>query len=205
MKSPILARTLRHMGQTLIRIAELIESGDMSDEKLKWTRPELVRLPTENAEVPSSRKMESFSPRLADEAKAIYTARRSRADHIKIALDNEAAWDIMLDLYWQAYNGRHVSISSACIASAVAPTTALRWIDVLIKEGYTERAPSAHDKRRHWLSLTMKGKLELERFLFDALGRREREGRMAVDQCIFKWGNESFKREEKKETEGPNN
>ena len=63
-------------------------------------------------------------------------------------------WDILLDLYAHALEGRRVSITSSCIASGVPPTTALRYLQVLEEAGLIERVDDRVDRRRSFLSLT---------------------------------------------------
>jgi DNA-binding MarR family transcriptional regulator len=62
----------------------------------------------------------------------------------------EPQWRILLDL---AADG-DCDISSACIASGAAMTTALRHIQLLESAGLVARHPDQFDRRRWWLSLT---------------------------------------------------
>lgn len=80
-------------------------------------------------------------------------------------LFQDPAWDILLDLYAAHLEGRSVSVSSACIASMVPPTTALRWITVLEKRGLVLRANDDLDARRRHLFLTDKARRFLETFI----------------------------------------
>ena len=47
--------------------------------------------------------------------------------------------------------GQLISISSATIAAAVPPTTALRYIEALQRHGLAERRPDPDDRRRWYL------------------------------------------------------
>ena len=69
-------------------------------------------------------------------------------------LFQDPAWDILLDLYAAKLEGRSVSISSACIASMVPPTTALRWITLLEERGLVMRSYDEADRRRKYVALT---------------------------------------------------
>lgn len=94
---------------------------------------------------------------LTAKAAAIYSGRRARDRAFDDpSLFSDPAWDIMLDLFI-AKNQHLISVSSACIAAAVAPTTALRWIDILIKKGLVERTPDQFDRRRTFVRLTKRG------------------------------------------------
>ena len=48
----------------------------------------------------------------------------------------DPVWDILLDLYASHYEGKNVAVTSLCIAAAVPPTTALRWIKVMTEKGW---------------------------------------------------------------------
>lgn len=66
----------------------------------------------------------------------------------------EAAWDILLDLVAMQYRGKKVSVTSACAAANLAPTTALRYLCALEDGGYLVRTPDPADARRQWIELT---------------------------------------------------
>ncbi len=87
---------------------------------------------------------------------ALYKIRRAR-DRVFPGLFADASWDIMLDLYDHRRRGRAVTISSACVASSVPPTTALRHLDVLTASGLVTRRSCPHDARSTYVELTQKG------------------------------------------------
>jgi DNA-binding MarR family transcriptional regulator len=87
----------------------------------------------------------------------IISNRRKRREYFGNALVSDPAWDMILDLAVARSRFRRVSVSSLCIASGVAPTTALRWIKVLTDEGLILREADSQDKRRTFVSLTEKG------------------------------------------------
>ncbi|MES2290005.1 MAG: winged helix DNA-binding protein [Pseudomonadota bacterium] len=66
----------------------------------------------------------------------------------------DPAWDMMLDLAAARLEGREVAVSSLCIAAAVPPTTALRWIKTLTDSGMFERVADPHDRRRVHIQLS---------------------------------------------------
>lgn len=91
-------------------------------------------------------------------AQAEYRTRRSRDALFKTeGLFSEPAWDILLDLFIAYVGGKTISISSACIASCVPQTTALRWIDALESAGFVGRYADPKDRRRSLLKLTPVG------------------------------------------------
>ncbi|MFM7335487.1 MAG: MarR family transcriptional regulator [Tabrizicola sp.] len=66
----------------------------------------------------------------------------------------DPAWSILIDLFRAELKGERVSVTSACIGSGVADTTALRYIRALEDRGYVHRTPDPDDKRRVFLRLT---------------------------------------------------
>lgn len=72
-------------------------------------------------------------------------------------LFGEPAWDILLDLFIAAKERRRVSVTSACIGSAVPSTTALRWISILERHGLLSREADPGDARRVYVRLSPRG------------------------------------------------
>lgn len=98
--------------------------------------------------------------------KMLYQERRLRADLFDDPdLFGEPAWDILLDLAVHEGQGRPLSVTGACIGSGVAPTTALRWVNVLEKKGFIQRSPDPLDHRRVYLILTQLGRAHLHNFV----------------------------------------
>lgn len=82
-------------------------------------------------------------------ARQTYDDRRRRTKIFATEdLFGEPAWDILLDLFIAAKERRRVSVTSACIDSAVPSTTALRWITILEKNGFLAREADPGDARR---------------------------------------------------------
>jgi hypothetical protein len=88
-------------------------------------------------------------------AKALYAQRRARDRTFgEIAsYFNEPAWDIALELFVAEGEGKQVSVSNACIAACVPPTTGLRWIRCLTEAGFVEEQVDTGDRRRRLLRL----------------------------------------------------
>ncbi|WP_017663986.1 winged helix DNA-binding protein [Porphyrobacter sp. AAP82] len=98
-------------------------------------------------------------------ARKAYALRRKRAVLFgNPDLFGEPAWDILLDLYIAAGEGKPVSVSSACIGSAAPATTGLRWLGVLAEEGLVVREADAENHRRVLVRLTPSGQAAMDRF-----------------------------------------
>jgi hypothetical protein len=93
-------------------------------------------------------------PNAAGFARQILAARGRIGNYVDADLFADPARDILLDLFVAGEEGQRISISSCCIAAAVPPTTALRWIGMLKKRGLIQEVVDPSDGRRKWLSLT---------------------------------------------------
>lgn len=108
----------------------------------------------------------------AETVRRMIRARRLRDGFFEGGLFEEPAWDMLLDLYAAHLEGTQVSVSSLCIAAAVAPTTALRWIGKMTEAGLFTRQPDPVDRRRAFMVLTERA-LEGMRGYLNALRRLE--------------------------------
>ena len=81
-------------------------------------------------------------------------ARRRRSRPFPELLFEDPAWDMLLDLYAAHLERAQVSVSSLCIAAAVPPSTALRWISKMTEDGLFVREPDPFDRRRAFMALS---------------------------------------------------
>lgn len=88
------------------------------------------------------------------EIRAMLRARRLREQFLPPELFADPAWDMILDLMAARLSGQRVSVSSLCIAAAVPPTTALRWIRQLTERGVFARIDDPADGRRVFIEIT---------------------------------------------------
>ncbi|WP_324262513.1 winged helix DNA-binding protein [Altererythrobacter sp. H2] len=106
-------------------------------------------------------------PRLV---RRIIQQRQLRAKYFDGELFADPAWDMLLDLTAARAEHTRVSVTSLCIASAVPPTTALRWISQMVDAGLLERQQDEVDRRRAFIALTDKAADAMARY-FAELGR----------------------------------
>ena len=104
----------------------------------------------------------------AGQIRAIIRARRMRDHFFKSDLFADPAWDMLLDLMAARLEQRKVAVSSLCIAAAVPPTTALRWIKTLSEQGLFVRVADAEDGRRVFIELSDRAAADLESYLKSA-------------------------------------
>jgi DNA-binding MarR family transcriptional regulator len=91
-------------------------------------------------------------------------SRRLREQFFPAPLIEDPGWDMLLDLFAAELEDRGVSVSSLCIAAAVAPTTALRWIGKMTEAGLFERRPDPFDRRRAFMMLTEPARQGMHRY-----------------------------------------
>ncbi|MGB3753709.1 MAG: MarR family transcriptional regulator [Parerythrobacter sp.] len=89
-------------------------------------------------------------PRLV---RQVIEQRRLRDQFFDAKLFADPAWDILLDLTAARAENLRVSVSSLCIAAAVPPTTALRWVREMEAAGLLDRVADDTDKRRVFIAL----------------------------------------------------
>lgn len=90
----------------------------------------------------------------ANDFRRVIRARRLRARFFDEGLFADPAWDMLLDLAAARLEGGAVAVSSLCIASAVPPTTALRWIRIMSEQDLLERTADPMDGRRVFIGLS---------------------------------------------------
>jgi len=100
----------------------------------------------------------------------IIRQRQLRGRFFDAELFADPAWDILLDLTAARAEHKRVSVTSLCIASAVPPTTALRWIGQMTEAGLLERVEDESDRRRAFIALTERS-AEAMALYFTELGR----------------------------------
>lgn len=87
-------------------------------------------------------------------AKWVLASRRRRPKAFRSIRFGEPNWDMILDLYITDREGRRVDVSGLCLASGVAPTTALRYVELLIDDDLISKIDDVNDGRRSFVSIS---------------------------------------------------
>ena len=103
---------------------------------------------------PTARTDEKGAEITAGQVRAIIRARRLREQYFHADLFADPAWDMLLDLMAARLGKQRVAVSSLCIAAAMPPTTALRWIKTLCEQGLFVRSADPEDGRRVYIELS---------------------------------------------------
>nr|WP_137677476.1 MarR family transcriptional regulator [Parerythrobacter lutipelagi] len=105
----------------------------------------------QSSDLVRSQKPPLPEPRLV---RQIISQRRLRGEFFAVDLFADPAWDMLLDLTAARVEHVRVSVSSLCIAAAVPPTTALRWINQMVESGLFDRVEDDADRRRVFIGLS---------------------------------------------------
>jgi hypothetical protein len=116
---------------------------------------------------------ESISPEervLPTDEACLIVARRMLSMHRARAqmlgdLCTDAPWVMLLDLYDALAKKSDISVSSVCIASLAPPTTALRYLSILVDQGLVQRIRPTHDARLVYVALTPMGNTTMTKLL----------------------------------------
>lgn len=92
-------------------------------------------------------------------------ARQVRDDVFGKTMFLNPAWNILLELFIAAEEGRNVTIKSACVAAGVPQSTALRHIAHLIDVRLAMRAQHPSDARSAYLKLSDSGRARMVSFI----------------------------------------
>ena len=147
------------------------QGADSESERLQRLNEEAARIAEALARLTNSAPPQTPSPFLEDrvsgyragsddplpiaasEVRQAIRLRRMRDQLFGAGLFEDPAWDMLLDLFAAELERSRVSVSSLCIAAAVAPTTALRWIGRMTESGLLLREPDPFDRRRAFMAL----------------------------------------------------
>ena len=142
-----IAGGLRLISRALDRLAGEIEGNE---PVFFANTPAVAKLPTEKARL---------SPALKPAAVAETRQRRYRQQFLDGDLLGEPAWEILLDLFIAYHEEREITVMSACLASGVPQTTALRWLNMLEEKGLIVRRAHRTDARARIVELSRDGVL----------------------------------------------
>jgi DNA-binding MarR family transcriptional regulator len=103
-----------------------------------------------------------------EHVRSVIRVRRLRGRHLSGELFADPAWDILLVLFHSELLQQRVAVNRLCAASAVPPTTALRWINTLVEKNLIIRRPDPFDGRRVFVDLAPETSAALRRYFAEA-------------------------------------
>jgi hypothetical protein len=147
-------------GQGTARLQQLSEEvGRIASILAALSEEDHAAFLTEDGEGDARAKIDSTQIR------TMIRARRLRDHFFRGELFADPAWDMLLDLMAARLDQQRVAVSSLCIAAAVPPTTALRWIKTLCDQGLFVRVADPEDGRRVFIELSDKAAAALDAYL----------------------------------------
>ncbi len=164
-----LLRLTEQVGQIAERLermggAERAGALDESDGALRFESPRrgFFAAPEDGGD----RLVRATRPALPDPrlVRQMIRQRQLRSRYFGNELFADPAWDMLLDLTAARAEHIRVSVTSLCIASAVPPTTALRWIGQMIEAGLLHRVEDEADRRRAFITLSDKAADAMARY-----------------------------------------
>lgn len=97
--------------------------------------------------------------------KTVVRKRERRGEYLDRELFSDPSWDILLDLTSAKLAGVPVPVSSACAATHLPLSTALRYVRSLVEAGLVRRWQDPSDRRRDLLELETKTMEAMRRYL----------------------------------------
>jgi hypothetical protein len=131
------------------------DAGRLADDKMDGLFFNLTR--QSQSILPQVATPSLPDPRLV---RRIIKRRQFRGRFIDPEILGEPAWDIA--------EHRRVSVTSLCIASGVPSTTALRWIDLLVRANFCDWVEDEKGGRKTFVSLSDFGVQQMARYFAEA-------------------------------------
>ena len=125
---------------------------------------------------PDNYRAGPMSPVTVEDVRSIVRLRRLRERFFPADLFADPAWDMLLDLMVARLEKSAIAVSSLCIAAAVPPTTALRWIKTMTESGLFVRVADPEDGRRVFIELAEPTAVAMMNYL----GAAKSQGGLAV-------------------------
>ena len=157
---------LAQFARTLAQMAEPELSDKVTDKPISYRAAPLGGFQG----FPNGQPVTSGGPTPRN-LREIIKLRRRRDRFFQPDLFADPAWDILLDLKAATQEGQRVSVSSLCIAAAVPPTTALRWITAMTENGMLLRCQDPADARRVFIELSSETSAKIDDYFVAAGGR----------------------------------
>ncbi|MBU6253205.1 MAG: MarR family transcriptional regulator [Alphaproteobacteria bacterium] len=149
-----LQRLADEVGRIARTLASLSAQAPLAEARLADMRPGFFGEPPGVDHPPNARDI-----------REMIRMRRLRDRFFDASLFADPAWDMLLDLMAARLEGVQVAVSSLCIAAAVPPTTALRWIKLMTDNGLFERVSDPVDGRRVFIRLSDNSAEAMTRYL----------------------------------------
>jgi hypothetical protein len=156
---------LAEFARTLSRMADTDRSSGLSDKPVSFRAAPIGAFQAFPVTAANTKTIGAKAVR------DIIKKRRLRERYFDAELFADPAWDILLDLKAAALESQNVSVSSLCIAAAVPPTTALRWITAMTESGMLVRRQDPDDARRVFIELSEESSAKIDDYFTAVAGQ----------------------------------
>ncbi|MFM2099323.1 MAG: hypothetical protein RLZZ366_862 [Pseudomonadota bacterium] len=166
---------LRRLSDEVTRIARALSNLSSGGMSAPGELSEMLQSQVNDVQIGFAAEPVELSPSAlpkASDIRLMLRLRRLRDSYFDPSLFADPAWDMLLDLLAARIEGDQVAVSSLCIAAAVPPTTALRWLKAMTDHGLFERHADPLDGRRIFIRLTDAATRAMGKY-FAAAGRLE--------------------------------
>ncbi len=150
-------RQVEIIARAVIRLGQRLHAINNDSPEPRPVMEVEDKLASEEASLDNAEAIESL--------RRLIRSRRLRERFFEDARFGEPAWDIMLDLSLAWFEGKAESVSSACIASGVPTSTAMRWINEMIDAGLIDRWIDPTDGRRNLVQIAPATRQAMLRYL----------------------------------------
>lgn len=102
-------------------------------------------------------------------ARQMFAAQEARVASLPKCLRGEAAWSLLITLFLASKSGTRRTVNRLIDLSGCSTGTAIRYIDVLEREGLVYREGDERDKRISFILISSKGLQAVQKILVQAL------------------------------------
>lgn len=155
------ADEFEEIGRTFLEHARLLRNQSSKAEPNRIFRPETTSNLTMFAE-------------------ALLAAQDHRPRHLDGNLFGDPAWNMLLFLFQAFKSGGGVTADQVCRSSGAFPSTACRWLNVLIGQGLVEICNDANGDALTPIRLTELGGIRVTKLLLAMQGEFLKNGRSAL-------------------------
>lgn len=91
--------------------------------------------------------------------------KKSRLHHLRRRRD--FAWSLLLELYIADQEGYRLLSTQVALEAGVSQSSGQRWLVSLVDRGYVTKSPVRGVSRAHFVKISSKGRLVIEKYLFE--------------------------------------
>ena len=149
------------------RFQTLARSPIITNNDYKSPQPSQDKSGTESGLTGAEPQPVEHECELIRAAQCILQRRQRRNDLFNRDIFGEPAWDMLLTLFVRDSSGASSTAVQLVTAAETAPSTGVRWLGYLEKEGLVTRRRHPLDHQTEFVELTDRARDSLERYLGD--------------------------------------